>query len=214
MRASEFINEDMSRRGFLGALGAGAAAGAEAALGIKPPKEFNMLGNNSNNEMALQKTAYSSGLRGPELAQFLAQMKHESWNFERLKEKPQPGVKDYYNKKYDIRYSPKTAKILGNKHPGDGQKYHGRGFIQLTGKDNYTKCGAAIGKDLDMDPDFLTTPEGALKSALWFWNAHNLSSLADTDDVLHMTKKINGGTIGLEERTALYHKAKEVLSAE
>ena len=102
----------------------------------------------------------------------------------------------------------------GDEASGDGYKFRGRGFIQLTGKDNYTKCGHAIGKDLDLDPDFLTTPEGALKSALWFWNAHNLSSLADTDDVLHMTKKINGGTIGLEERTALYHKAKEVLSAE
>ena len=102
----------------------------------------------------------------------------------------------------------------GDEASGDGYKFRGRGFIQLTGKDNYTKCGHAIGKDLDTDPDFLTTPEGALKSALWFWNAHNLSSLADSEDILHITKKINGGTIGLEERTALYHKAKEVLSAE
>ena len=165
-------------------------------------------------------------------AGFIAQCAHESGNFchaaENLNYKA-AGLMHVFPKYFPDElhasmYEHQPEKIAnriyanrmgnGDEASGDGYKYRGRGFIQLTGKDNYTKCGHAIGKDLTMDPDYLTTPEGALKSALWFWNAHNLSMLADTDDVLHMTKKINGGTIGLEERTALYHKAKEVLSAE
>ena len=81
-------------------------------------------------------------------------------------------------------------------------------FPQASDSVDVNDCG----KLLNTDPDYLTTPEGALKSALWFWNAHNLSTLADSDDILHITKKINGGTIGLEERTALYNKAKTVLA--
>lgn len=165
-------------------------------------------------------------------AGFIAQCAHESGNFchaaENLNYKA-AGLMHVFPKYFPDElhasmYEHQPEKIAnriyanrmgnGDEASGDGYKYRGRGFIQLTGKDNYTKCGHAIDKDLTMDPDYLTTPEGALKSALWFWNAHNLSLLADTDDVLHMTKKINGGTIGLEERTALYHKAKEVLSAE
>ena len=166
------------------------------------------------------------------VAAFLAQCGHESggWTvFEENLNYSAQGLMKVFPKYFpnaDLanQYAKQPEKIanriyggrMGNgpESSGDGYKFRGRGFIQLTGKDNYTKCGHAIGKDLDTDPDFLTTPEGALKSALWFWNAHNLSSLADSEDILHITKKINGGTIGLEERTALYHKAKEVLSAE
>ena len=132
MRASEFINEDMSRRGFLGALGAGMASAAAPALAKQsatPSQAYNVLSNNPNNEITLQKVAISSGLKGPELAQFLGQMKHESWNFERLKEKPMG--KGYFEKRYGVQHAPKTAKILGNKRPGDGERYHGRGFVQI-----------------------------------------------------------------------------------
>lgn len=100
----------------------------------------------------------------------------------------------------------------GDEHTGDGFKFRGRGFIQLTGHDNYSKCGHDIGKDLNNYPEYLETPEGALASALWFWNKNYLSDLADHDDILHITKKINGGTIGLDERTHLYQLAKQVLS--
>lgn len=163
-------------------------------------------------------------------AAFIAQCAHESGSFchaaENLNYKA-AGLMKIFHKYFpdDIHatlYEHQPEKIAnrvyasrmgnGDEASGDGYKYRGRGFIQLTGKDNYTKCGHAIGKDLNTDPDYLTTPEGALKSALWFWNAHNLSPLADSDDILHMTKKINGGTIGLEERTALYNKAKTVLA--
>ena len=96
---------------------------------------------------------------------------------------------------------------------GDGWKFRGRGFIQLTGKDNYTKCGKSIGADLLANPDYLITLEGAFKSALWFWNANGLNAFADKGDILGMTKKINGGTIGLEERKAHYEHALKILSS-
>ena len=99
----------------------------------------------------------------------------------------------------------------GPESSGDGWKYRGRGFIQLTGKDNYTACGKALGHDLVNDPDYLLTPKGAIQSAVWYWNSRNLSPLADQNDILTVTKKINGGTIGLKERTELFEKAKHVL---
>lgn len=95
---------------------------------------------------------------------------------------------------------------------GEGWKFRGRGFIQLTGKDNYTKCGKSIGVDLLANPDFLTTAEGAIKSALWFWNSNGLNAFADKEDIEGMTKKINGGTIGLQERKDHYEKALKVLT--
>lgn len=200
------LGEDMTRRGFLGGL-ASMAAGAAGAKQMPPtqtpakqPETHNLLSNNPANETTLLKTAKKAGMKGPELAQFMAQTKHESWDFERLKEKPQPGVKDYYNKKYDIRYSPKTAKILGNKRPGDGERYHGRGFIQLTGRDNYRMAGQALGIDLLNHPELASKPEVAAQIAVWYWNTRvkpNINNFADTKAV---TQKINPAAKGLENR--------------
>lgn len=192
------IDEDMSRRGFLGALGAAAATGAQAAVGLKPPKEFNLLGNNPDNEIALQRTAYGSGLKGPELAQFLGQMKHESWNFERLKEKPMG--KGYFEKRYGIKYAPKTAKILGNKLPGDGEKYHGRGFVQLTGRDNYRMASQALGIDLLNRPELAAKPDIAAKIAVWYWNTRVKPTVRNFADTATVTKAINPAMRGLQDR--------------
>ena len=86
----------------------------------------------------------------------------------------------------------------GDETSGEGWKYRGRGLIQLTGKDNYTRCGKAIGADLVIaNPDYLLTIEGAVKSALWFWTANKINTFADKEDLVGMTKKINGGTNGL-----------------
>jgi predicted chitinase len=197
------IDEDMTRRGFLGALGAlgaTAAAGAQAATGLKPPKEYNLLGNNANNEIAVHKTALGSGLKGPELAQFLGQMKHESWNFERLKEKPMG--KDYFEKRYGVKYAPKTAKILGNKAPGDGQKYYGRGFIQLTGRDNYRMAGQALGIDLLNHPELAAKPDIAAKIAVWYWKTRVKPIVTNFADTTAVTKAINPAMRGLEDRHA------------
>jgi len=92
----------------------------------------------------------------------------------------------------------------GPAESGEGWLYRGRGLKQLTGKDNYTRCGAALGLDLINEPDLLLTPINAARSAGWFWKVNNLSAFADAGDIKGMTKKINGGLIGYEQRQALY----------
>jgi putative chitinase len=105
----------------------------------------------------------------------------------------------------------RTSK-LGNTQPGDGWRFRGRGLKQLTGRDNYTR----FAKDYDMTAEeaavWVETKEGALASALWFWNTKNLNAVADTGDVVRMTKIINGGDIGLADRQARYEKAMAVLT--
>jgi hypothetical protein len=79
---------------------------------------------------------------------------------------------------------------------------------QLTGKSNYIACSEDLEVDLIENPDYLITPEGAARSAAWFWSANDLNKYADSDDIVGCTKRVNGGTIGLEERTELYDEAK------
>jgi putative chitinase len=83
---------------------------------------------------------------------------------------------------------------------GDGWKYRGRGLKQLTGKDNANRCGKALGVDLVSSPDLLLQPFYAARSAAWFWKENNLSKFADLGDIEGMTKKVNGGLIGIEDR--------------
>lgn len=92
----------------------------------------------------------------------------------------------------------------GPAESGEGWKYRGRGLKQLTGKDNYARCGHALGIDLVGNPDMLLEPLNAARSAGWFWKANSLSSFADSGDIKGMTKKINGGFIGLEDREKRY----------
>lgn len=93
----------------------------------------------------------------------------------------------------------------GPTESGDGWRYRGRGLKQLTGKDNYTRCGQALGIDLVGNPDLLTEPEAATLSAAWFWDANKCGPIADSGDFVALTKKINGGTVGLEDRTRRYN---------
>lgn len=111
----------------------------------------------------------------------------------------------------------------GDTESGDGWKYRGRGLIQLTGKSNYEKAtnemyALPLGVDFVDEPDLLATPEYAAQSAAWFWEAHGLNALSDqlggvddADVFKQITKRINGGYNGLEERTALYERAKTVI---
>lgn len=94
----------------------------------------------------------------------------------------------------------------GPAESGEGWKFRGRGLKQLTGKDNYTRCGAALGLDLVTNPDLLLEPSAAARSAGWFWKTNNLSKFADIGDMEGMTKKINGGLIGIADRKARYEK--------
>ena len=100
---------------------------------------------------------------------------------------------------------------MGNLQDGDGWKFHGRGLIQLTGRENYANCGSGVGVDLIDNPDLLLTPKYAVLSAGWYWNKKGLNALADTQEYGAMTKRINGGLTGLDERIVKITKALQVL---
>ena len=99
----------------------------------------------------------------------------------------------------------------GNQESGEGYAYRGRGLFQLTGKENYDNCGKAIGADLINQPQLLVEPHYAAMSAAWFWNKKGLNALADSKDYDTMTKRINGGLIGLDGRKAKIAKALSIL---
>jgi len=101
----------------------------------------------------------------------------------------------------------------GDETSGDGYKFRGRGFIQLTGKNNYRAFADSLEMDVEDVPEYLATFEGAAQSACWFWETNNLNQWADKGDILTLTKRINGGTIGLEDRIKHYEHALHVLGA-
>lgn len=163
------------------------------------------------------------------VAGFLAQCGHESLEFTVLKENlnySSQGLLTVFKKYFpDLTtansYSRQPEKIanrvyanrMGNgpESSGDGYRYRGRGAIQLTGKNNYTKFAESIGKTLPETIAYLETLEGAIESALWFWKTNNINVLCDADDLIGMTKRINGGTHGLQSRSELYKKALSIL---
>lgn len=99
----------------------------------------------------------------------------------------------------------------GNNYQDDGWKYRGRGLKQITFRNNYIACSEALGLDLEKNPDLLLTELNAAFSAGWFWQANNCNSFADNDDILNLSRRINGGFNGLNERTRRTIKAKETL---
>ena len=162
-------------------------------------------------------------------AAFIGQCSHESRNFTRLEENldysPERLMEVWHSRFPDLPTAMKYAhdpvklanKVYGGRmgngpeETGEGFKYHGRGLIQLTGKELYGNCGSSIGVDLLSNPNLLNTPEYAALSAGWFWNKKGLNSLADSQDFETMTKRINGGLIGLDDRKAKIAKALSVL---
>ncbi len=140
------------------------------------------------------------------MAAFIAQAGHESGQFRYVRELGG----DQYLSKYDTGA---LAKRLGNtpEADGDGQKYCGRGLIQITGRANYAQAAKALGLPLLDQPELLEQPEWAAISAAWWWSAHGLNELADAGKFEAITRKINGGINGLADREALYAKALKVL---
>jgi putative chitinase len=100
----------------------------------------------------------------------------------------------------------------GNEASGDGYRFRGRGFIQITGRENYTAFAKFVDMDIDSVVDYMETPEGACVSAGWFWQTHNLNTFADAGDCLGATKRINGGTNGLAQREAYYKEALKIFT--
>lgn len=103
-------------------------------------------------------------------------------------------------------------KNLGNTKPGDGWKFRGRSLIQVTGRANYRACGEALGLDLENYPELLERPENAAKAAAWFWSTKGLNQLADNDNIVGITKRVNGGVNGLDDRKLRYSRAIKVLA--
>lgn len=144
---------------------------------------------------------YKNGINTPlRMAHFFAQIDHESGGFKWLKELGN----DAYFQKYEFR------KSLGNTQKGDGARFKGRGFIQITGRHNYTVLSKDTKIDYLNNPQWLEREADAMISALWFWNKNNLSAIADKDDILTLTKRINGGTNGLQDRKNKLAKYKKI----
>lgn len=181
---------------------------------------------------ALNKILPDYGIDTPQrVAAFVAQAAHESGNFTALHENlnyravtlrkvfpkyfPTDEMAAQYAQQPERIANRVYANRMGNgpEESGDGFRYCGRGLIQLTGQQNYQNFADSIETPLEQIPDFLQTFEGAVQSACWFWENNNLNQYADTDDILTMTKRINGGTIGLEDRKRHYEHAKHVFGA-
>jgi len=143
----------------------------------------------------LKAVATANGIQGTELAQFLAQCAHETANFASMEERGSPA---YFTKKYEQHK--KTARILGNKVKGDGERYKGRGYIQLTGRDNYTRAGAALGLPLAQQPELAARPDVAAKVAVWYWQNRVAPKIKDFSNTGDVTKKINPASKGLQSR--------------
>jgi len=163
-------------------------------------------------------------------AAFIGQCGHECGNFRILEENLNyraEALQKLWPKRFDAAKAQACArnpKLIANtvyanrmknrdEASGDGWRFRGRGAIQLTGAANYHHAGQALGVDFIMEPDLVATPMYAALTAGWFWNTHKLNRFADSMDYLTMTKKINGGTIGLQDRIKHINHALEVLKA-
>jgi putative chitinase len=180
---------------------------------------------------SLSTLADKYGLNTPlRLAHFLAQTAHESGGFRLVEENLNYSADGltkifpkYFKDKDPNEYARQPEKIAnvvyasrmgnGDTASGDGFKFRGRGLIQLTGRSNYTAFAKDMGVEVEEAVAFLGTPPGAVESAAWFWNKNGLNALADKDDVTAVTKKINGGTIGLDDRKKHTTEFKEILGA-
>ena len=186
---------------------ADAAAWADAALEILPRYEINTPNR---------------------IAGFFAQCGHESMNFTALSENLNYRAETleklfskYFSKagRNATDYAKQPEKIanviyggrMRNTEEGDGWRFRGRGVIQLTGRDNYTSFGLTIDMTAEQVIDYVTTKKGALESACWYWKSRNINAACDENDIVKMTKLVNGGTIGLEDRRKHYEQALAVI---
>ena len=165
------------------------------------------------------------------VAAFIAQCAHESGNFVFVKENLNyraASLRKTFGKYFTddataAAYANKPEKIAnrvyasrmgnGDEASGDGYRFCGRGLIQLTGRSNYENFAASLEISPEEAADYLATFEGAAQSACWFWESNNLNVEADAGDIKKMTKKINGGYIGLEDRIKHYEHALHIMGA-
>lgn len=165
------------------------------------------------------------------VAGFIAQTAHESNNYKVLSENlnySSQALDSLFSKYFakagrnsaDYHRQPeKIANVIyanrmdnGDTASGDGWRFRGGGILQLTGRHNYTEFGKTVDMTAEQATDYVRTKKGAIESACWFWKTNGLNKFCDADDIVGMTKRINGGTIGLEDRKKHYQHAQEVLA--
>jgi putative chitinase len=165
------------------------------------------------------------------VAAFIAQTAHESGGYTALKENlnysaeglhklwpnrfPTVDSAMPYNRNPQAIANKVYSSRMGNgdEHSGEGWLYCGRGLLQLTGKANYSAFAQYAGMSVEDAPEYIESPRGAVHSACWFWYTNDLNTFADAGDFTGMTKRINGGTIGLDDRIKHYNHAVEIFSA-
>lgn len=168
------------------------------------------------------------------VAQWLAQIGHESgdlkWTVENLNYGAK-GLQSVFGKYFPTealakQYERQPQRIAnrvyssrmgnGDEASGDGWRFRGRGLIQVTGRSNYTACSEALygdAKILQDDPDILSEPDGAVRSACWYWNSRKINAVADREDTKEATRLINGGSNGLQDRIDRYARYKKILGS-
>ena len=192
------------------------------------PLQIKQLGIPEGWDVPLNQTFIKYDINTPtRQAFFVGQAAHESNNFRALEENlhysasglmrtwpsrfPDLDTANKYANNPQLIANKVYSGRMGNTEDGDGWAFHGRGIFQLTGRDSYDRCGKALGVDLISKPQLLVEPNYACLSAGWFWNKAGLNALADAQDTDTMTKRINGGLLGLDDRKARIAKAISVL---
>lgn len=197
------VDEQLTRRSALGGLaamfGTKTASATNQPRQVSLPSKYTALSSNSQRERELIDLAVKAGITGNQLAAFLAQLAHESLGFNRMQE---TGDTD----RYEPQKNPRRAARLGNTQPGDGKKYRGRGYIQLTGRENYRRIGQQLGLPLVDHPDQAANPTVAAKIAIRYWLTRVAPRINNWNDVREVTKTINPGETGasLPDRAANY----------
>lgn len=164
----------------------------------------------TKHEALLIAAGKSAGMSKIELAAFLAQMAHETVGFKHLSELG--GYRHFAN--YDPKYSPDLAGILGNTRYGDGMRYKGRGYIHLTGRDNYRRAGNILGLPLEKNPELAARPDIAAKIAIWYWDERVRPKVKNFNDVVQVTRPINPKLNGLDDRRKRFGEYKRWILAQ
>jgi len=186
---------------------------------------------------AMKEVLPKYGIDTPQrIAGFIAQCAHESGDFKRLEENLNYSEKAlnavfgrYFGaapKRNAAEYARNPEKIanyvyqdefrkskMGNTNPGDGWLFRGRGLKQLTGRNNYTAFGKTVGMTAEQAAEYVATEKGAIESACWFWDNAKCNNYADAGDIVGLSKRINGGTIGLDDRVRRWNEALAILGA-
>lgn len=179
--------------------------------GLKPASNVKLEASSLGSH--LEDMAKAAGIVGVELAAFLAQCKVETASFTTLEEQPNAYMPGYEPHPTDPSKSPPAARALGNTQQGDGDRFKGRGYIQLSGRYNYTQFAKQSGIAVDKNPKLLLDPNAAAKASIWFWKNKVKPAVSNIKNVAAVTRIVNGrALLGLKQRTANFQKYMKLLA--